>query len=77
MPNKPMIAENYVSATRSARFGAWLSRCNDVLRSDSGSVTVEWVALAAGLVIGSIYVSFIIMQGLVGAASNVASQLSP
>jgi hypothetical protein len=47
------------------------------LRSQSGVATIEWVALAAGLVIGSIYVSFIIMQGLVSAASNVASQLSP
>jgi hypothetical protein len=77
MLNKPVIAENCVSITRSARLRAWQLRYKDLLRSDSGSVTVEWVALAAGLVIGTIYVSFIIMQGLVGAASNVASQLSP
>jgi hypothetical protein len=39
--------------------------------------TVEWVALASGLVIGAIVVSFILMNGLVGAASSISSQLSP
>jgi hypothetical protein len=45
------------------------------LQSDSGVSTVEWVALAAGLVIGSIVVAFIVMQGLVGAANNISNQL--
>ena len=77
MLDKPVVAENCVSQIRSARLGPWLLRYKDVLRSDSGVVTVEWVALAAGLVIGSITVSYILMSGLVGAASNIASQLSP
>ena len=77
MLNRPIVAENCVCETRFARVRARLMRYKDIVRSDSGTVTVEWVALAAGLVIGSLYVSFIIMQGLVGAASNVASQLSP
>jgi len=77
MLDKPTIAEPCLSERRFVRFGASLLRYKDFFRSDSGVVTVEWVALAAGLVIGSIYVSFIIMQGLVVAASGIASQLSP
>jgi hypothetical protein len=77
MLNKPAIAETYSSEGRFARLGVCLSRYKMLLRSDSGVVTVEWVALAAGLVIGCIVVSFIIMNGLVGAASSIASQLSP
>jgi len=73
------IAENCSSEGHTVRVGARLLRLRykDILRSDSGVVTVEWVALAAGLVVGCIVVSFIIMQGLVVAASNIASQLSP
>jgi hypothetical protein len=54
-----------------------LLHCRCFLQSSGGVSTVEWVALAAGLVIGSIVVSFIMMQGLAGAANSVANQLSP
>jgi len=54
-----------------------LLHCRCFLQSNAGVSTVEWVALAAGLVIGSIFVSFIVMQGLAGAANSVANQLSP
>ena len=47
------------------------------VQANSGIATVEWVALAAGLVLGSIVVSFIVMRGLAGAANSVANQLSP
>ena len=52
-------------------------RYKQFLRSEAGLATVEWVALAAGLVIGCIVVSFIVMQGLVGAANGISNQLSP
>ena len=45
--------------------------------ADDGVTTVEWVALAAAMVIGTIGVAWIVMQGLAGAASSIASQLSP
>jgi hypothetical protein len=47
------------------------------LRCEHGVVTVEWVALAAGLTIGAIYVSFIVMNGLVAPAHHIASELTP
>ena len=45
-------------------------------RSEDGAVMVEWVALASGLVVGAIAISFIIMQGLAAPAGNIASQLT-
>jgi hypothetical protein len=77
MLDKPVIAENCVGIGRIVRLSACILRYKNFVRSDSGVVTIEWVALAAGLVIGCIAVSYIIMSGLVGAASNIASQLSP
>jgi hypothetical protein len=47
------------------------------LRGERGVVTVEWVALAAGLTIGAIYVSYIVMSGLVTPAHHIASELTP
>jgi len=49
----------------------------DFIRSESGVVTVEWIALASGLVIGAIAISFIVMQGLATPAQNIACQLTP
>ncbi len=46
-------------------------------RAEGGVVTVEYVALAAGLTIGAIAISFIIMNGLVTPSKHIASQLSP
>jgi hypothetical protein len=45
------------------------------LRSSSGVVTVEWVALAAGVAIGAIAISFLIMNGLTAPAGNICTQL--
>ncbi len=59
------------------RIGTFLLHCRCFLQANAGVSTVEWVALAAGLVIGSIVVSFIVMQGLTGAANGVVKQLSP
>ena len=59
------------------RVGKFMLHCRCFLQANAGVSTVEWVALAAGLVIGSIVVSFIVMQGLAGAATGVVNQLSP
>jgi hypothetical protein len=48
-----------------------------LFRSKSGVVTVEWVAIAAGVTIGAIAITFIVMHGLVAPAQHIASQLSP
>jgi hypothetical protein len=53
----------------------FLLRCKCFVQANDGIATIEWVALAAGLVVGSLVVSFIIMQGLTGAANSIANQL--
>jgi hypothetical protein len=75
-----MLTNERVINTSSAgrvygRFGNLLLHCRWFLQSNAGVSTVEWVALAAGLVVGSLVVAFIIMQGLTGAATNIAGQL--
>jgi hypothetical protein len=45
------------------------------LKCDSGVVSVEWVALAGGLTIGAIVISFLVMSGLRAPASNICTQL--
>ena len=45
--------------------------------SESGAVMVEWVALAAALVIGSVAIAYMVMSGLATPARNIATQLSP
>jgi hypothetical protein len=63
---------------RLSRIGANIGTCvRRYLRSESGVVTVEWVAIAAGVTIGAIYISYIVMHGLVAPANHIASQLSP
>jgi hypothetical protein len=52
-------------------------RISQVPRSEEGVVTVEWVAVAAAVTLGAISIAFIIMNGLVNPARNIASQLSP
>ena len=47
-----------------------------LLRSDSGVATVEWVALAAGMVIGSVAVAYIIVDSLAITANKVGNQLT-
>jgi len=55
----------------------WIDLARQFVLSESAVVTVEWVALAAGLTVGAIAISFIVMNGLVAPANNIASQLSP
>ena len=54
-----------------------LERISTFSSREGGVVTIEWVAVAAALTIGAISIAFIIMNGLVSPARNIASQLSP
>jgi Flp pilus assembly pilin Flp len=52
-------------------------RARRFLRREDGAVMVEWVALAASLVVSAIAVSYIVMHGLHTPASNIGKQLTP
>jgi hypothetical protein len=75
MREEPFTAENWLRERGYYRIDVLLSRYKEILRSDAGVVTVEWVALAAALLIGSIAVAYIMMDGIAGAASSVANDL--
>jgi Flp pilus assembly pilin Flp len=45
-------------------------------RKQDGLVTVEWVALAAGMVVAAIGVSFVLMNSLKSQASTVPGNIS-
>ena len=55
-------------------------RCDDALRlfvrSENGVMTVEWVALAACMVVGAVVISFYVMHSLSATAQCVGNQLS-
>jgi hypothetical protein len=48
--------------------------CNFVHVED-GLVTVEWVALTAGMVVAAVAIGFIVMQNTYVAASNVGGNI--
>lgn len=47
------------------------------LGCESGVVSLEWVAIAAVLAVGSIVLAGTVMTGLATPARNIAQQLSP
>ena len=47
-----------------------------LVSDDGGAIMVEWVALAAGLAVGAVVISFLVMKGLATPAANIANQLS-
>ena len=51
----------------------WIERFG---RSEEGVITVEWVALAAAMVIGAVTISFFVMSSLAGTAKCVGNSLS-
>ena len=55
----------------------WLSRARRFAACEKAVVTVEWVAIAAGVTIGAIAISFIIMNGLKSPANQIVNQLTP
>ena len=53
-----------------------ISAVEKLISDENGAIMVEWVALAAGLAVGAVVISFLVMKGLATPASNIASQLS-
>jgi len=51
----------------------WIERFG---RSEEGVITVEWVALAAAMVIGAVTISFFVMSSLAGTAKCDGNSLS-
>ena len=54
-------------------FGRLLKR---VAGDERGAITVEWVALAAAVVIGAITIGWLVLGGLKTPATNIGNQLS-
>ena len=46
------------------------------LRDESGLVTVEWVALAAALVVGAITVGWIVMSNMQAPANQIGKSIT-
>ena len=51
----------------------WIERFG---RSEKGVITVEWVALAACMVVGAVAISFMVMNSLAATATCIGNQLS-
>ena len=46
------------------------------MRAEGGVMTVEWVALAACMVVGAVVISFYVMHGLAATAQSIGAQLT-
>ena len=46
------------------------------VRAENGMMTVEWVALAACMVIGAVAISFMVMHSLAATANSIGAQLT-
>ena len=44
--------------------------------AEEGVMTVEWVALAACMVVGAVVISFYVMHGLSATAQSIGAQLT-
>ena len=53
-----------------------MSAVEKLISDERGAIRVEWVALAAGLAVGAVVISFLVMKGLATPAANIANQLS-
>lgn len=53
-----------------------INAAEKLVSDDRGAIMVEWVALAAGLAVGAVVISFLVMKGLATPAANIANQLS-
>ena len=62
-------------AVRSPRIGTlnWIRR---FMRTENGVMTVEWVALAACMVVGAVVISFMVMHSLSATAQSIGAQLT-
>jgi len=52
-----------------------ISKASRFVRVEDGLVTVEWVALTAGMVVAAVAIGFIVMQNTYVAASNVGGNI--
>ena len=59
----------------SARLMAMPESVRRFVREDDGAIMVEWVALAASLVVSAIAISYLVMNGLHTPAVNIGNQL--
>ena len=55
--------------------GRWLSRFASFAREDKGLVTVEWVALAAAMVIGAVAIAWIALTSVETQSNTVGSTI--
>jgi len=51
------------------------NKIRNFIRVEDGLVTVEWVALSAGMVVAAIAVGFIVMQTTYNEGQNVGSNI--
>jgi hypothetical protein len=54
---------------------ALINKARNFIRIDDGLVTVEWVALTAGMVVAAVAVGFIVMQSTYGEANKVGNNV--
>jgi hypothetical protein len=47
-----------------------------IASTENGVMTVEWVALAACMVVGAVVISFMVMHGLSATAQSIGTQLT-
>ena len=66
---------NQIYWSLSARLAAMPERVHRFVRNQDGAVMVEWVALAASLVVSAIAISYVVMHGLSAPANNIGNQL--
>jgi Flp pilus assembly pilin Flp len=46
-----------------------------LVRKDDGSMTVEWIAIAAAVIIGAVAVTYTVLGGLKAPAAKIGTQL--
>jgi len=51
------------------------NKMRNFIRIEDGLVTVEWVALTAGMVVAAVAVGFIVMRTTYGEANNVGNNV--
>ena len=54
---------------------ALINKARNFIRIEDGLVTVEWVALTAGMVVAAVAVGFIVMQTTYGEANKVGNNV--
>ena len=54
---------------------ALINKARNFIRIEDGLVTVEWVALTAGMVVAAVAVGFIVMQSTYGEANKVGNNV--